>query len=620
MMKITIAAVIHKPMSGEAYNGLFPIRKCAYTHTGWVALGYINMSITLILLYLLANVFAVVLIAYLLILVNRYGASPSRRAIIMVLVVTHIAILANTLSIVSPTEALAEFFHRPMRLSAATLVPPVYLLFLLIFSDFEKWRSAPILFLLFGVGGISIILLLGDPVLNLYTGAYTMTRFGPFYLRTAWEPGDWFPIASTYNYILMGSGLLLCIVQIFRTRDAVRRQYVLFLMAAVIPISLSVLDTYRLVPPEFQLSSIGLTFMSLILYWAMRQMRAMDFLPVAWQAVVSQMNDAVIVIDQRLAIRSLNPAAQTMFGLDDSMLGIDVTTLMLDNEHLVEEFLPIVRGSREIRVRRDNGATQDFDLIITPLEDLRKRIVGRVLILREITARKNAERERESLIQELQSYAHTVAHDLKNPVSGIVGYLDFALSSDDWDDPDNRFAVNRALSLTYKMVEIINTLLLFSRLRDETEVTYQPLNMAAIVEDALDRNRVAINEVETTIVIPESWPVAVGHAPWIEAIWANYISNAVKYGGRPLEMNFGAEIEGSGLVRYWLRDNGPGIPADRGEGLFGEWEQIDASQQTGHGLGLSICRRIAERHGGTVGVESVVGEGSTFYFTLPVAE
>ena len=125
-----------------------------------------------------------------------------------------------------------------------------------------------------------------------------------------------------------------------------------------------------------------------------------------------------------------------------------------------------------------------------------------------------------------------------------------------------------------------------------------------------------------------TWPVALGYAPWVEEVWANYLSNALKYGGRPPCVELGAaplpnppplaeEGEGRGMVRFWVRDNGPGILPEDQARLFTPFTRLDQVRVKGHGLGLSIVKRIVEKLGGQVGVESQVGHGSTFSFTLP---
>ncbi len=115
--------------------------------------------------------------------------------------------------------------------------------------------------------------------------------------------------------------------------------------------------------------------------------------------------------------------------------------------------------------------------------------------------------------------------------------------------------------------------------------------------------------------------MALGHAPWLEAVWVNYISNALKYGGTPPRLTLGASREGDGLVCFWVQDNGDGIQPDEQQKLFTPFTRLAQYKVQGNGLGLSIVSRVIEKLGGDVGVESTgrAGDGSRFYFTLPVA-
>ena len=128
-----------------------------------------------------------------------------------------------------------------------------------------------------------------------------------------------------------------------------------------------------------------------------------------------------------------------------------------------------------------------------------------------------------------------------------------------------------------------------------------------------------VEEYQAEIVLPDTWPVAVGYAPWIEVVWRNYLSNAITYGGQPPRVEMGATGQPDGVVRFWVRDNGPGIPLEIQDRLFRPFTQLDQARSRGYGLGLSIVRRIVEKLDGRVGVASEIGRGSVFSFTLPGA-
>jgi signal transduction histidine kinase len=142
-----------------------------------------------------------------------------------------------------------------------------------------------------------------------------------------------------------------------------------------------------------------------------------------------------------------------------------------------------------------------------------------------------------------------------------------------------------------------------------------------VVQDALLRVKDIITEKSAQMNLPASWPVALGYGAWIEEVWVNYISNALKYGGTPLVIELGSEILPNQKVKFWIKDNGKGLSSDEMDSLFNKFTRLDTLRAEGHGLGLSIVKRIIEKLGGEVGVESknIPGEGCRFFFILPKA-
>jgi len=221
--------------------------------------------------------------------------------------------------------------------------------------------------------------------------------------------------------------------------------------------------------------------------------------------------------------------------------------------------------------------------------------------------------------EELDAFAHTVAHDLKTPVGPIIGFAevlarDYAVMSED----ERLQSLQAIVRSGRKMNMIIEELLLLAQVR-KTEVETTPVDMATIVSEARQRLADTAEQSHAEIVLPDAsaWPVVLGYALWMEEVWVNYLSNAIKYGGRPPHIELGAEAQPDGMVRFWVRDNGPGIPPEAQARLFKPFTRLDQVRTKGHGLGLSIVRRIVEKLGGQVSVESRAGQGSVFSFTLP---
>jgi signal transduction histidine kinase len=239
-------------------------------------------------------------------------------------------------------------------------------------------------------------------------------------------------------------------------------------------------------------------------------------------------------------------------------------------------------------------------------EELEQRVRQRTLELQTSNA-------------ELNAFAHTVAHDLKNPLGIVAGYIDFAV--DLFHEIDQTELLETLLEIkqhTYKVISITEELMLLSGVR-KLQVSLDPLDMATIIANSQKRLGMLISEYQGRLILPQSWPVAIGHTPWVEQVWVNYLSNGLKYGGPYPELTLGAEPLPDGMIRFWVRDKGLGSdPADQSK-LFVEFTRLDEIRVQGYGLGLSIVRRIVERLGGQVGVNSQPGLGSEFYFTLPAA-
>jgi signal transduction histidine kinase len=226
--------------------------------------------------------------------------------------------------------------------------------------------------------------------------------------------------------------------------------------------------------------------------------------------------------------------------------------------------------------------------------------------------------ESERLIAELNAFAHTVAHDLKDPLGIAINSARLLRKQcASLSTAELQHYADLIVQYAHTMNNIIEALLLLASVRTE-EVELKPLDMGTIVAAVQRRLALLIEEHGAEVVTPGEWPVALGYAPWIEEVWSNYVSNAVKYGGRPPRLELGATQRGDGRVEFWIRDNGNGVTPEEQGRLFAPFTRLHHSDIDGHGLGLSIVQRILDKLGGGVGVASqgLAGQGSVFSFTL----
>ena len=369
------------------------------------------------------------------------------------------------------------------------------------------------------------------------------------------------------------------------------------------------------------------------------QIRASE---IRYRRLYEQSNDAIIIHSLGGTIQDINGRACEMLGHDrETLLQTKVLTLHPEEEHeTVGQALQILaeRGATqyESRFQRSDGTLIIVD-ISASVFDREKGLVQ--AIARDMTERVNAAKtlvaqkvELEARNEELDAYAHTVAHDLKGPLGLIVGYaqlmeLELGGESDAIMAKGIRVIAKQSL----KMNDIIEALLMLAGVRD-AEVEIERLDMQGIVDEVLIRLKGMIQATQAEIVLPASWPEALGYPLWVEEIWVNYLNNAIKYGGSPPRLELGASaVPNNGsdpstasqrLIRFWVKDNGLGLTAEEQTRLFTPFTRLYRAPTAGHGLGLSIVQRIATKLGGRAQVSSdgVPGQGSTFSFSLPAAK
>jgi len=298
------------------------------------------------------------------------------------------------------------------------------------------------------------------------------------------------------------------------------------------------------------------------------------------------------------------------FSKVDSLSGFRTTSLLAVPMRSQDRVIGILEV-----INKHNGFFDDEDLAVA--ESLAASTSIAIENARLVETLQQQKQDLQAQNEELDAFAHTVAHNLKSPLSRLAGFAELLIIDDDHFTEEEKDNVKqRIIDNAYRMNNIVDELLLLSSVR-KADVTLRPLSMADIVESSLERIQHLIDEYNATIILPETWPAAMGHAQWIEEVWENYLTNALKYGGNPPIIGLGAEEIENNRVQFWVRDRGEGIPKEQQKFLFTPFTRLNEVRISGYGLGLSIVQRIIHKLGGTVGLESKIGEGSLFYFTLP---
>jgi len=252
--------------------------------------------------------------------------------------------------------------------------------------------------------------------------------------------------------------------------------------------------------------------------------------------------------------------------------------------------------------------------------ELRSLIVGVVLRQADELAAKNFELQRSN--EDLDSFAYIASHDLKEPLRGIHNYANFLM--EDYEQILNEDGVNKLqtlVRLTQRMEDMINSLLHFSQL-GRSQLARQKVNLAELVQQAISTLTITRPKNDVEFRIPCPLPSIECDAAQMHELFTNLISNAIKYNDKTnkwIEIGFVMhDTERSNLQTFYVRDNGIGIPEEYFEKVFQVFRRLHERDEFGGGtgVGLTITRKIVERHGGRIWIESTPTEGSTFYFTL----
>ena len=354
-----------------------------------------------------------------------------------------------------------------------------------------------------------------------------------------------------------------------------------------------------------------------------------------FEGILAIASDAVVCVDEAQRIVFFNQGAERIFGYPPAeALGRPLEILIPDrfrSRHAAEvrgfagsNVAARQMGERgEISGRRKNGEVFPAEASISKL------VVGGApiftAVLRDVTDRRAAEealaRQAEELARsnrELEQFAYVASHDLQEPLRMVASYTQLLNRRyGDRLDDDAREFIGFAVDGVNRMQALINDLLAFSRVGTRA-ATPEPVEAEAVLERVLHTLEPAIEEAGARIT-HDPLPEVVADPVQLGQVLQNLIANAMKF-HRPEEapaVHVGARDEGA-WWRFTVQDNGIGIAPEFRDRIFALFQRLHSrAEYPGTGIGLAICQKIVERHGGQIGVESRPGEGSTFHFTLP---
>jgi PAS domain S-box-containing protein len=454
-----------------------------------------------------------------------------------------------------------------------------------------------------------------------------------------------------YSYMAMLIGIFLVVQAFLRSTRPYRGQAGVLVVSCTVPLLGNALYISKISPfPHLDLTPFAFTLAGVLWIWGLFHYHLLDIVPVARGAIIESMSDAVIVLDARSRIVDVNPAAERILCRRAAeVIGQPARQTLAARPDLVERYRDTAEAEDEIVLGSETRRL--YDLRISPLYDRQRRLTGRLIVLRDITERKQVEEElyRAKEAAEAASRAKTtfltnMSHELRTPLTSILGYSELLkVRAADGGYPDIATDLDRIRSAGNHLLALISDILDLAKIEaGKLELYLETFDVPTLVHYAASTVRPLVERNANTLEVRCPDDMGKMHADMtrVQQILFNLLSNAAKFtehgmiilevtchkpttDHRPPTTNqedTPAVGRQSSVVEFRVSDTGIGMTAEQMRGLFTEFMQADASttrQYGGTGLGLALSARFCRMMGGELAVESQIGKGSVFTVRLP---
>jgi PAS domain S-box-containing protein len=360
-----------------------------------------------------------------------------------------------------------------------------------------------------------------------------------------------------------------------------------------------------------------------------------------FRTTLASIGDGVIATDADGMITFMNPVAEELSGWEsDASLGKPIDQVLILAHETTDDCVenPIAKALHEgvvvgmanhtVLVTGD-GRRIPIDDSASPIRDDAGQIIGGVIVFRDISAQRSADKalldaheklekraaELRRSNEDLSQFAHVASHDLRSPLNTIVQFTQL-LELKYGNLAEGKELLAYVTSAATRMRRLIDDLLSYATASGDRVESPPPVDTNALVRTAIENLRSLVDESGAVVTQDELPSVAASETSLVQ-IFQNLIGNAIIYrGSAPPRIHLSAAEQG----HMWLfscNDNGIGIAPEYQTQVFAAFRRLHGAERPGSGIGLAVCKKLVERYGGAIWVESISGQGSTFYFTLP---
>ncbi|MEP6517466.1 PAS domain-containing sensor histidine kinase [Microcoleus vaginatus] len=350
-----------------------------------------------------------------------------------------------------------------------------------------------------------------------------------------------------------------------------------------------------------------------------------------YRQIVELAEEGIWVIDRNSLTTYVNHAMARMLGYSElEMFGRSIFDFMDEREkpqaiENVERRKQGIGEQHEFKFKSKDGKDIWTDMSTSPVMDSQGNLLSCCALVYNITSRKEAEQQMLQLTEdlkrsneELEQFAYVASHDLQEPLRAVTSYTQLLAQryQGNLDDRADKY-INYIVDGATRMQQLINDLLAYSRLGTRGQ-EFEPADCNAAVQQSLCNLQIAIAETKAVITC-DAMPTVMADEFQLVQLFQNLLANSIKFCRQDIPLiHIAARRQESEWV-FSVRDNGIGIDPQYADRIFIIFARLHSRRQySGTGIGLAMCKRIVERHGGRIWVESQEGKGATFYFTIPI--
>ena len=534
----------------------------------------------------------------------------------------------------STLEALSfdtdtRLFWSNFQFIGVVMVPTAWFMFSLMFTDRAAVLTRTNLTLLLIMPVLTLILLWTSPWQQFFQVSKVLNSSGPnpFW---EWVPGPGFWVHTAYSYLLLIAGFIILAHAYRQSSRLHRRQISVMLLGAAVPWIANILFVVVRLGP-FDYTPIAFLITGTAVAWGIFKVGLVEITPIIRKRVIDEMQNGMLVLDEKDRILEANPAILDMAQVTKDVIGQPVNQITDRWPELRTRFQHFTSGQEEIGLTFDDGETRHYQISVSPLLDQNDRLTGRLIMIHEITRLKQieaslmkAKEAAEAASRAKSTFLATMSHELRTPLAAIIGYSELIQERSEALGYEKIVPHLKQIgTAAHGLNFLIGNILDLSKIEAERmDILPTEFSVPELIAEVVSNVQPQIVKNGNVLELDLAADLGLMHTDRIKLrqILLNLLGNAAKFTHEGTIWLAARQNCASGCIMFTVKDSGGGISDEMLGKIFQPFVQADSSftrVHGGSGLGLAISSRFCQMLGGTIEVESRLGEGTTFSVKLP---